>query len=57
VHVRGGLAIVWTSYELWRDGKTSHCGVDVFEMVKEQGTWKIGNAMWTTRTRESKYLH
>jgi hypothetical protein len=47
VHVRGGLAVVWTPYEFWRDGKTSHCGVDVFEMVKEQGTWKIGNAMWT----------
>jgi hypothetical protein len=47
VHVRGGLAIVWTPYEFWRDGKTSHCGIDVFEMVKDQGTWKIGNAMWT----------
>jgi hypothetical protein len=47
VHVRGGLAIVWAPYEFWRDGKTSHCGVDVFEMVKEQGVWKIGNAMWT----------
>jgi hypothetical protein len=47
VHVRGGLAIVWTPYEFWRDGKTSHCGIDVFEMVKEQGVWKIGNAMWT----------
>jgi hypothetical protein len=47
VHVRGGLAIVWTPYEFWRDGETSHCGIDVFEMVKEQGIWKIGNAMWT----------
>lgn len=47
VHVRGGLAVVWTPYEFWRDGKTSHCGIDVFELVKEQGTWKIGNAMWT----------
>jgi hypothetical protein len=47
VHVRGGLAVVWTPYEFWRDGKTSHCGVDVFEMIKDQGTWKIGNAMWT----------
>ena len=31
VHVRGSLAVVWTPYEFWRDGKTSHCGVDVFE--------------------------
>jgi hypothetical protein len=47
VHVRGRLAVVWTPYEFWRDGKTTHCGIDVFELVKEQDTWKIGNAMWT----------
>jgi hypothetical protein len=47
VHVRGSLAIVWTPYEFWRDGKTSHCGVDVFEMVKQDGAWKIGNVMYT----------
>lgn len=47
VHIRGSLAIVWTPYEFWRDGKTSHCGVDVFEMVKQDGVWKIGNVMYT----------
>ena len=47
VHVRGRLALVWTPYEFWRDGKTSHCGVDVFEMVKQDGVWKIGNVMFT----------
>jgi hypothetical protein len=47
VHVRGSLAIVWTPYEFWSGGKTSHCGIDVFEMVKEQGAWRIGNVMWT----------
>ena len=47
VHVRGSLAVVWTPYEFWIDGKTSHCGIDAFEMVKEKGTWRIGNMMWT----------
>jgi hypothetical protein len=47
VHVRGGIAVVWTPYEFWIDGKTSHCGIDVFEMMKEQGTWRIANMMWT----------
>ena len=47
VHVRGSLAMVWTPYEFWVNGKTSHCGIDAFELVKEQGTWRIGNAMWT----------
>ena len=47
VHVRGSLAVVWTPYEFWRDGKTTHCGVDVFELVKQAGAWKIGNVMYT----------
>jgi len=47
VHVRGSLAVVWTPYEFWIDGKTSHCGVDAFDMVKEKGVWRIANAMWT----------
>jgi hypothetical protein len=47
VHVRGSIAVVWTPYEFWTDGKTSHCGIDVFDMMKDQGTWKIANMMWT----------
>ena len=47
VHVRGGLAVVWTPYEFWRDGTTSHCGIDVFTMSKEQGAWRIADMMWT----------
>ena len=47
VHVRGGIAVVWTPYEFWVDGKTSHCGIDVFDMIKEKGVWRIANAMWT----------
>jgi len=47
VHVRGSIAVVWTPYEFWNDGKTSHCGIDVFDMMKEQGVWKIANMMWT----------
>ena len=47
VHVRGSLAVVWTPYEFWRDGKTTHCGIDVFELVKQGGAWKVGNVMYT----------
>jgi hypothetical protein len=47
VHVRSGIAVVWTPYEFWADGKSSHCGIDVFDMMKEKGVWRIANAMWT----------
>jgi hypothetical protein len=47
VHVRAGIAVVWTPYEFWSDGKSSHCGIDVFDLMKEKGVWRIANAMWT----------
>jgi len=47
VLVRGSIAVVWTPYEFWIDGKTTHCGIDVFDMLKERGVWRIANAMWT----------
>jgi hypothetical protein len=34
VLIRGSLAAVWAPYEFWIDGRTSHCGVDVFDCVK-----------------------
>jgi hypothetical protein len=47
VHIRGGIAQVWAPYEFWIDGKTSHCGIDTFDMVKVDGRWRVANAMWT----------
>jgi hypothetical protein len=47
VLIRGPIAVVWTPYEFRIDGEVSHCGVDVFEMLKIEGRWMIGNAMWT----------
>ena len=47
VHVRGGIAVVWTPYDFWTDGKSSHCGIDAFDLMKEKGVWRIANAMWT----------
>ena len=46
-HVRGRIGIVWAPYEFWLDGKSHHCGIDVFEMVKNDSGWKIANLMWT----------
>jgi hypothetical protein len=47
VLVRGPIAVVWAPYEFWQDGKTSHCGVDVFDLVKIDGEWRVSNSMWT----------
>jgi hypothetical protein len=51
VVLRGGLmATVTAPYELKIDGKTIHCGIDVFDLAKVDGQWKIAAATWTAET-------
>lgn len=47
VLIRGAIAVVWAPYEFEIEGKTSHCGIDVFDFVKVDGSWRIANSMWT----------
>lgn len=44
---RGPMATVTAPYEFQLNGKTTHCGIDVFSLVKADGTWKIASLMWT----------
>jgi hypothetical protein len=44
---RGGLATVTAPYEVSKDGKTLHCGIDVFTFAKQDGAWKIASISWT----------
>jgi len=41
VQVDGTMANVWTPYEFWLDGKFLHCGVNSFQLFKDDGQWKI----------------
>ena len=39
--VDGALASVWADYKLMVGDRVSHCGIDHFLLVKEEGSWKI----------------
>ena len=41
IRVEGNMANVWTPYSFYFDGKFSHCGVNSFQLLKEEGSWKI----------------
>lgn len=45
--VNGGVAMVWMPYDLYINGAWSHCGVDVFILVKSGGTWRIASMAWS----------
>lgn len=47
VRVNGPLAMVWYPYDLYRDGKWSHCGVDAFTLIKHEGRWRIATMAWS----------
>lgn len=49
VNVDGSLAAVWTPYEFYYNGQFSHCGVNSFQLHKENGSWKIRYVIDTRR--------
>lgn len=47
VRVQGPIAMVWYPYDLYIDGKWSHCGIDVFTLLKHGGKWRIATLVWS----------
>lgn len=47
VRIAGGMAVVWMPYDLWMNGKWSHCGVDLFTLVQVDAAWRIANLTYT----------
>jgi hypothetical protein len=48
ISLRGDmLATLSAPYEFRLDGKTTHCGIDEFTLVKVDGAWKIAGLAWT----------
>ncbi|NAS30078.1 nuclear transport factor 2 family protein [Flavobacteriaceae bacterium R38] len=41
IQVDGNMANAWTPYEFWFNGEFRHCGVNSFQLFKDNGTWKI----------------
>jgi hypothetical protein len=45
--VDGPIAMVWLPYDFYVNGTWSHCGVDIFTMVKDDAGWKIASLAYT----------
>ena len=39
--IDGPLAAVWAPYHFYYNGTLLHCGVDSFQLIRVNGTWKI----------------
>ncbi len=49
IRIDGALASVWTPYKFYYKGNFSHCGVNSFQLVRFNGTWKIQYLIDTRR--------
>lgn len=47
VKIHKGMAMAWVPYEFRLNGEFSHCGVDVFTLVKKEEKWKIINLSYS----------
>ena len=50
VEIDGNLAYVWARYTVLKNGAIAHCGYDLFDMVRDNGTWKVLNVTWSQRS-------
>jgi hypothetical protein len=48
VLISGTVAMTWYPYDIYIDGAWSHCGVDVFSMVRTDDGWRIASMTWST---------
>lgn len=47
VMVHGPLAVLWTPYDVHRNGAFLHCGVDAFTLIRTNTGWRIGTMAFT----------
>jgi hypothetical protein len=45
--VQDRVALVWMPYDLYQTGQWSHCGVDVFTLMKSEGHWRVAAVIYT----------
>jgi hypothetical protein len=50
VETDGAVAMVWSPYVFYLNGKAHHCGTDHFDLVHEGAGWKVVNVTWSQRT-------
>jgi len=41
INISDNLASAWVPFAFYLDGKLSHCGVNSFQLIKQQEQWKV----------------
>jgi hypothetical protein len=50
IEIDGDAAMVWAPYVVSVGGEVRNCGFDHFDLVRDQGAWKVMNLTFSSRT-------
>jgi len=50
IEIDGDLAMVWARFDVRRGGKMANCGFDHFDLVRDNGVWKVMNLSFSSQT-------
>lgn len=54
IHVNDNLAAVWAPYDFWVNDELSHCGYEVFTLIKNNSEWKIASLTYSVEMEACK---
>ena len=49
IEIDGDAAMVWAPFVVRLGGKVNNCGVDHFDLVRDNGNWKVMNLTFSSR--------
>lgn len=49
IEIDGDVAMLWTPYVVRVGGTVANCGIDHFDLVRENGAWKVMNLTFSSR--------
>ncbi len=50
IEIDGDVAMVWAPFTVEIGGKIASCGTDHFDLIRQDGAWKIMNITFSSRT-------
>jgi len=54
VQIHDRIAMVWAPYDVWLNDQFSHCGIDVFTLLKTKDGWKIASCTYSVEKKACK---
>lgn len=54
IHIKDKIAAVWASYDFWVNKEHSHCGYEVFTLLKKDKDWKIASLTYSVNKEDCK---